>query len=77
MYNCCRNRVRTKEERKNELIKKKEIERKSKGILKAKERQSIKDREKYLAKIKSQSKKAEFVQDIWESESNKNYFSWG
>lgn len=69
-----RNRVRSKEERKNALVKKKEAERKSKGILKAKERQSLKDKDEYLAKLKSQSKETEFLQDVWESECKRLYF---
>lgn len=59
--------MRTKEERKNLLVKKKEQERFAKGIVKAKERQSLTDKERYLAKLNVKPKKGEFNLDIWES----------
>ncbi|CAH0559562.1 unnamed protein product [Brassicogethes aeneus] len=60
-----RNRVRTKEERKNELIKKKEIANREKGILKAKEIQSMQDKKLYEIKKRNKPKKGDFNTDIW------------
>ncbi|KAF2879210.1 hypothetical protein ILUMI_26965 [Ignelater luminosus] len=65
-----RNRVRSKEERKNKLVKKIEEEKRSRGILKAKELQSQKDRKLYELKKANQPKIVEFNKDIWNSEDN-------
>lgn len=64
LYNC-RNRVRSKEERKNDLIKKKEAENRAKGILKHREVQAINDRQVYETKKKCAPKRGEFTENIW------------
>ncbi|XP_076757385.1 ribosome biogenesis protein NOP53 [Xylocopa sonorina] len=60
-----RNRVRTKEERKNSLIVKKEAIRKSKGILKLKEKLKLKNRLVAMKKRLSKPKRGEFNTDVW------------
>lgn len=66
--------MRTKEERKNLLVKKKEAERMSKGLLKAKERQALKDRQKHQINLKLIPKKGDFLEDIWENDGKYNFF---
>lgn len=63
-----RNRVRTPDERKHPIIRRKEIERKSKGILKLKEKLALKN--KALADLKraNRPKRGDFKDDIWEKE---------
>lgn len=63
-----RNRVRTKEERMNALLVKKIALRRSKGILKKKEKQSLRDNEEYRKRLRlrKERKRIEFQEDIWE-----------
>ncbi|KAI4457488.1 glioma suppressor candidate [Holotrichia oblita] len=61
------NRVRTKEERKCPILKRKEIERKRNGILKYREKQRIDDKKKHDEKLK-EAESDEFSKDIWEIE---------
>lgn len=63
-----RNRVRTPDERKHPILRRKELERKSKGILKLKEKLAIKN--KALADLKraNRPKRGDFKDDIWEKE---------
>lgn len=61
-----RNRVRTKEERKNALVVKKEALRKSRGILKLKDRLKLKNRLVEARKRLNRPKKGEFDCDLWE-----------
>ncbi|KAK2587379.1 hypothetical protein KPH14_003096 [Odynerus spinipes] len=63
-----RNRVRTPDERKHPIVRRKEIERKSKGILKLKEKLALKN--KALANLKraNRPKRGDFKDDIWEKE---------
>jgi len=60
-----RNRVRTKEERMNSILYRREMERKRKGILKLKEKEALKN--KMLAKANSANrpKRGEIKNDIW------------
>lgn len=62
-----RNRVRTKEERMNSILRQREVERQVKGVLKLKEKEALKNR--ILAKIASinRSKNKEIKEDIWNS----------
>ena len=62
-----RNRVRTKEERKNDLIKKKEAENRAKGILKHRELQAIRDQKVNEERKQNDPKRGEFVQNIWDA----------
>lgn len=62
-----RNRVRTKEERKNALVKAKELRNKQSGILKAKEILAIKNWELDNVRRKNLPKRGEFNQDLWDS----------
>lgn len=61
-----RNRVRTKEERKNVLIKKKEEMNNAKGIFKRRELQAHKDRVANKIKNENKYKRGDFKQNIWE-----------
>ncbi|KAL3280682.1 hypothetical protein HHI36_003919 [Cryptolaemus montrouzieri] len=65
-----RNRVRTKEERKNKLVKLKEEERKAKGILKVKEIHSIKGKELYEQMKVNRPKRGEYLKDLWVVQEN-------
>lgn len=60
-----RNRVRTKEERKNTLVLKKEAIRKSRGILKLKEKLKLKNRMIAMKKRLVKPKRGEFNSDVW------------
>lgn len=60
-----RNRVKTPEERKSELVKKKEIENRQKGVLKAKEINAIAERRLDEIKREKKIKRGEFNEDIW------------
>lgn len=60
-----RNRVRSKEERRNNLVKLKEEERKAKGIFKAKEIDSIKGKQFYERSKLKKPKRGEFNTDLW------------
>ncbi|CAK9806385.1 Ribosome biogenesis protein NOP53 [Anthophora plagiata] len=60
-----RNRVRTKEERKNALVLKKEAIRKSRGILKLKEKLKLKNRMIAMTKRLAKPKRGEFNSDVW------------
>ncbi|KYM94512.1 hypothetical protein ALC62_14955 [Cyphomyrmex costatus] len=63
-----RNRVRTKEERMNSILRQREVERKLKGVLKLKEKEALKNR--ILAKVASANrpKRGDRVkEDIWNS----------
>ncbi|KAL2730066.1 ribosome biogenesis protein NOP53 [Vespula maculifrons] len=61
-----RNRVRTREERKHPILLRKEIQRKSKGILKLKEKLALKN--KALADLKraNRPRRGDFKDDIWD-----------
>lgn len=63
---CKRNRVRTKEERMNSILRQHEAERKSKGILKLKEKEALKNRA--LAKAASLNclKRGDLKNDVWD-----------
>lgn len=52
-------------------MKKKEQERASKGILKAKERQALQDKRRFEDKLELKPKKGDFNEDIWQHEGNK------
>lgn len=65
-FNICRNRVKTKYERKNDLLKKKEAENHMRGILKHKDSQANANRKLNELQRKSKLKK-NFNKDIWES----------
>lgn len=67
-----RNRVRSKEERMNPLLRKKIALRKANGILTRKEKQALKDKLQYLEKLKQKKKeeRVNFKQDVWEEDSN-------
>ncbi|EEZ98070.1 ribosome biogenesis protein NOP53 isoform X1 [Tribolium castaneum] len=67
-----RNRVRSKEERKNELIKKKEAENRAKGILKHRELQALRDKATNENKKQAIPKRGDFNQNIWDQEDNLN-----
>ncbi|CAK9827869.1 Ribosome biogenesis protein NOP53 [Anthophora retusa] len=60
-----RNRVRTKEERKNALVLRKEAIRKSRGILKLKEKLKLKNRMIAMKKRLVKPKRGEFNSDVW------------
>ncbi|XP_076236107.1 ribosome biogenesis protein NOP53 [Calliopsis andreniformis] len=60
-----RNRVKTKEERKNSLLVQKETLRKSKGILKLKDKLRLKNRMVAAKKKLSIPKRGEFNSDVW------------
>ena len=66
-----RNRVRTKEERKNVLLLRKEALRESQGILKLKERLRIKNRMIEAKKKLNKPKRGEFNDDVWKSKFGK------
>ncbi|KAJ3665022.1 hypothetical protein Zmor_000542 [Zophobas morio] len=74
-----RNRVRTKEERKNDLIKKKEAENRAKGIWKHRELQAIRDQKVNEERKQNDPKRGEFVQNIWDADDqlteNNGWFS--
>ncbi|KAI4457490.1 glioma suppressor candidate [Holotrichia oblita] len=70
-----RNRVRTKEERKCPILKRKEIERKRNGILKYREKQRIDDKKKHDEKLK-EAENDEFSKDIWEIEDKLGGDEW-
>ncbi|KAJ8915242.1 hypothetical protein NQ315_015465 [Exocentrus adspersus] len=61
-----RNRVRSKEERKNDLVKKKELVNRMKGILKHKEIQANANRKLDELRRQSKPKRGEFKTDLWE-----------
>ncbi|XP_015190544.1 PREDICTED: uncharacterized protein LOC107074041 [Polistes dominula] len=63
-----RNRVRTPEERKHPILRRKELERKTKGILKLKEKQAKQDRALADLKRANRPKRDEFKEDIWNKE---------
>jgi nucleolar protein 53 len=71
-----RNRVRSKEERKNDLIKKKEAENRAKGILKHREVQAINDRQVYETKKKCAPKRGEFTENIWNDDGGNEKNEW-
>lgn len=62
-----RNRVRTREERKNLLLKIKEQQDKLNGIVKAKDLQAHRDRLRDDEKRKNKPKKYEFKTDLWDN----------
>jgi len=61
-----RNRVRTKEERMNSILRQREVERKMKGILKLKEKQALKNRALAQAAKKDKYKIGDINNDIWQ-----------
>lgn len=63
-----RNRVKTPEERKNPIRRKFEQERKKNGILKLKEKNSLKDRKIADENRNKRFKRGEFKEDIWKIE---------
>lgn len=65
-----RNRVRTPEERKNELVKNKELKNLQDGILKAKELNALSERRLYEIKKEQKEKRGDFIKDIWAIQSN-------
>ncbi|XP_022905580.2 ribosome biogenesis protein NOP53 [Onthophagus taurus] len=67
-----RNRVRTKEERKCPILKKKEQEMKLKGILKKKELQRISDRQRSQDKKEIEEENEKEVRDIWDENDGKD-----
>ncbi|KOC64303.1 Uncharacterized protein WH47_01471 [Habropoda laboriosa] len=67
-----RNRVRTKEERTNALVLRKEAIRKSRGILKLKEKLSLKNRMIAMKKRLSKPKRGEFKNDVWKKKIGKD-----
>lgn len=69
-----RNKVRTKEERKNLLVKIKEENRRLHGILKANEIQSFKDQKMDQEKRKRRKRSTEFDVDIWNNDGNINFY---
>ncbi|XP_045471363.1 ribosome biogenesis protein NOP53 [Harmonia axyridis] len=71
-----RNRVRTKEERTNKLLKLKEEQRKAKGILKAKEIDSIRGKQLYEKCKLERPKRGEFSKDVWEVSEVKSLGDW-
>ncbi|XP_056633571.1 ribosome biogenesis protein NOP53 [Diorhabda sublineata] len=66
-----RNRVRTKEERKNELVKKKEKFNEIKGIVKRKSIVADLNRKLDDIKRKNRPKRGEFAVDLWEGDNQK------
>lgn len=70
-----RNRVRTKEERRNELVKKKEKLNEIKGIVKRKTVEADLNRKLDDVKRKSRPKRGEFALDLWEGD-NHNEEEW-
>ncbi|XP_011138181.1 ribosome biogenesis protein NOP53 [Harpegnathos saltator] len=65
-----RNRVRTKEERMNSILRQREAERKLKGILKLKEKEALKNRALAKAAFKKRPKRGEFKTDLWDVTKN-------
>lgn len=63
-----RNRVRTPEERKSSILKRKETERKAKGILKLKEKEAIQNRIVDKKNRAKRPKRGEFKVDVWKAE---------
>lgn len=63
-----RNRVRTREERKNPITRRIENERKINGILKLKEKGALKNRDLADEKRAKRPKRGEFNDDIWEKD---------
>lgn len=70
-----RNRVRSKEERKDAILKKKEAAKRAQGIFPKSELQSINDRRKHEELRKLNSTKDKFDMDIWNSGLFADYFS--
>ncbi|XP_053975384.1 ribosome biogenesis protein NOP53 [Hylaeus volcanicus] len=66
-----RNRVKTKDERKNSLVLRKEALRKSQGILKLKEKIRIKNKSIAALKRLSRPKRGEFNSDVWKEKFGK------
>lgn len=60
-----RNRVRTKEERMNSILRQHEMERKMKGILKLKEKEALQNRMLTKAALANRPKRGEIKDDIW------------
>lgn len=60
-----RNRVRTKDERMNSILRRREMERKSKGILKLKEREALRNRMLSKAASANRPKRGNVEDDIW------------
>lgn len=58
--------MRSKEERKNEILKKKEALNKQMGVLKHREIQAIKDRKLNELKMKKKHKRGDFLENIWD-----------
>lgn len=69
-----RNHVRTKEERRDPMIKLKEAYRKDKGLLKVKEKHSIAGKMKY-EKDKRKKSIDRFAADLWVGNGKKNVFA--
>ncbi|CAK9803190.1 Ribosome biogenesis protein NOP53 [Anthophora quadrimaculata] len=67
-----RNRVRTKEERKSVFVLKKEAIRKSRGILKLKEKLKLKNRMIAMKKRLVKPKRGEFNSDVWKEKMAKD-----
>lgn len=65
-----RNRVRTKEERMNSILRKREAERKMKGILKLKEKEALKNRALAKAALANRPKRGEVKNDVWNITNN-------
>nr|XP_003707503.1 PREDICTED: uncharacterized protein CG1785 [Megachile rotundata] len=66
-----RNRVRTKEERKNALVLRKEAYRKAQGIVKLKDRIRLKNQMLAMKKRLSKPKRGEFNVDVWKDKLEK------
>ncbi|CAG9772771.1 unnamed protein product [Ceutorhynchus assimilis] len=65
-----RNRVQTKEERKSDLVKKKELDDRRNGVLKLKEINAIAERRLYELKRDKKEKRGEFNKDVWSEEAD-------
>ncbi|KRT78473.1 hypothetical protein AMK59_8635, partial [Oryctes borbonicus] len=70
-----RNHLRMHAERMYPILKRKETERKLKGILKFQERQSINDRKKHEAKLKEKENDG-FSKDIWDIQNTLHQDQW-
>ncbi|RZC37451.1 hypothetical protein BDFB_003251 [Asbolus verrucosus] len=71
-----RNRVRTKEERKNELIKKKEASDLLKGIVKHRKLQAVRDRKVTEDRKAAEPKRGEFNRNIWDEKDLADKDNW-
>lgn len=60
-----RNRVRTKEERMNSILRQREMERKMKNVLKSKEKKALKNKMLTKVALANRPKRGEIKDDIW------------